>query len=230
MRSRAGELGIDPERIAAGGGSAGGHLAGTLATLNEINDPADDAKVSTKPACLVLFNPALSLDFERAESVANTNRERLLSVSPYHHLEPGANSRLDELQAAILHARLAHLGAWTARRREIAAALERLAPTATAAEQTADAPGDGPQKFVVALAEFIVGVELVVERIGASSGPFRAVVHQIVQRVVFIAFHDGFLLLLRCGREQARKSVCPRAAGSSVRRVREAHSGVLCRG
>jgi dTDP-4-amino-4,6-dideoxygalactose transaminase len=40
--------------------------------------------------------------------------------SRYHHDEFGVNSRLDELQAAILRARLRRLPAWTARRREIA--------------------------------------------------------------------------------------------------------------
>jgi dTDP-4-amino-4,6-dideoxygalactose transaminase len=40
----------------------------------------------------------------------------------YHHLEPGVNSRLDELQAAILRARLPRLRAWTDRRRRLAAA------------------------------------------------------------------------------------------------------------
>jgi dTDP-4-amino-4,6-dideoxygalactose transaminase len=43
-------------------------------------------------------------------------------TSRYHHEEAGANSRLDELQAAILRARLPHLQGWTARRRQIAAA------------------------------------------------------------------------------------------------------------
>ncbi|MGE3189494.1 MAG: DegT/DnrJ/EryC1/StrS family aminotransferase, partial [Vicinamibacterales bacterium] len=42
-------------------------------------------------------------------------------TSRYHHEEPGANSRLDELQAAILRARLPYLAGWTARRRQIAA-------------------------------------------------------------------------------------------------------------
>lgn len=42
-------------------------------------------------------------------------------TSRYHHLEPGANSRLDEMQAAILRARLPFLADWTARRRAIAA-------------------------------------------------------------------------------------------------------------
>ena len=46
-------------------------------------------------------------------------------TSRYHHLEFGVNSRLDEIQAAILAARLPHLPAWTARRRAIAAAYRR---------------------------------------------------------------------------------------------------------
>jgi dTDP-3-amino-3,4,6-trideoxy-alpha-D-glucose transaminase len=40
----------------------------------------------------------------------------------YHHQEAGANSRLDEVQAAILRARLAYLPGWTSRRRAIGAA------------------------------------------------------------------------------------------------------------
>jgi dTDP-4-amino-4,6-dideoxygalactose transaminase len=39
----------------------------------------------------------------------------------YHHAEFGVNTRLDELQAAVLHARLAWLPKWTAMRRELAA-------------------------------------------------------------------------------------------------------------
>jgi dTDP-3-amino-3,4,6-trideoxy-alpha-D-glucose transaminase len=42
-------------------------------------------------------------------------------TSRYHHEEAGANSRLDEMQAAILRARLRYLPAWTAKRRAIAA-------------------------------------------------------------------------------------------------------------
>jgi dTDP-4-amino-4,6-dideoxygalactose transaminase len=40
----------------------------------------------------------------------------------YHHPEVGLNSRLDELQAAILRERLAHLTRWTDRRRAVARA------------------------------------------------------------------------------------------------------------
>ncbi len=39
----------------------------------------------------------------------------------YHHVEPGVNSRLDDLQAAVLRVRLPRLAGWTRRRRELAA-------------------------------------------------------------------------------------------------------------
>jgi dTDP-4-amino-4,6-dideoxygalactose transaminase len=42
-------------------------------------------------------------------------------TSRYHHQEAGANSRLDEMQAAILRARLPFLQQWTTRRRALAA-------------------------------------------------------------------------------------------------------------
>ncbi len=40
----------------------------------------------------------------------------------YHHVEPGVNTRLDELQAAVLRARLPLLPQWTERRRALARA------------------------------------------------------------------------------------------------------------
>ena len=46
----------------------------------------------------------------------------------YQHLEAAGHSRLDELQAAVLRARLPFLARWTARRRELAALYRRTLP------------------------------------------------------------------------------------------------------
>ncbi|HWL35803.1 MAG TPA: DegT/DnrJ/EryC1/StrS family aminotransferase [Frankiaceae bacterium] len=57
-------------------------------------------------------DPALA---QRLRLLRNYGSER-----KYVHEEAGVNSRLDELQAAVLRVKLRHLDAWNARRREIA--------------------------------------------------------------------------------------------------------------
>lgn len=62
MKQHAGELGIDPNRIITGGGSAGGHVS-LLATNNPgLNDPADPKEFDTRVVAYLLFNPALGKD------------------------------------------------------------------------------------------------------------------------------------------------------------------------
>jgi acetyl esterase/lipase len=92
VKTYAGELGVDVKRIAAGEGSAGGHLAAGLVTLGAFEDEKDDMSVVIDPVALVLFNPAVKLDFERARNGAakeGRKLEDLLRVSPYHHLKAG---------------------------------------------------------------------------------------------------------------------------------------------
>ncbi len=62
----------------------------------------------------VLVNdPEVAVRLRRLRNGGQTDR--------YHHAGPGINSRLDELQAAILRVKLRHLADWTERRRAIAA-------------------------------------------------------------------------------------------------------------
>lgn len=60
VKQHADELGIDPQRLIVGGGSAGGHIA-VLATTNPgLDDPQDAKACDTSVAAYVLFNPAFS--------------------------------------------------------------------------------------------------------------------------------------------------------------------------
>jgi len=74
---------------------------------------------------VVTGDAALAKRIKRLRNGGQTDR--------YHHLELGVNTRLDEMQAAILRARLPYLPRWTTRRRELAAEYRRLLPGAPVA-------------------------------------------------------------------------------------------------
>ena len=87
VRTHAGKLGIDPDRIAAGGGSAGGHVAAAVATVPGLEALGEDLSVSYLPDALVLFNPVYDNGpggFGHAKV-----KERYKEISPLHNLLEG---------------------------------------------------------------------------------------------------------------------------------------------
>lgn len=85
IRAHAAELGIDPNKVLAGGGSAGGHLAACTATIDTLDAESDDQSISAKPNAMVLFNPALNIGTlyrERATGDAKFSLAQADAITP----------------------------------------------------------------------------------------------------------------------------------------------------
>jgi acetyl esterase/lipase len=86
VRAHANELGIDPGKIIASGGSAGGHLAASTAMF-DVNEDGDDLNISPVPNALVLLFPVIDTS---AEGYGHARiGERWKELSPAHNVRPG---------------------------------------------------------------------------------------------------------------------------------------------
>ncbi|WP_432799669.1 alpha/beta hydrolase [Poriferisphaera sp. WC338] len=107
VRTHADMLGLDEQRLAASGGSAGGHLAAACAIFGDVGyERGYDSGAGEVRKCLadllVLYNPVMSLlpvgeqqfDFDREMLRERMGTPEVEDLSPYHHVREGLPTTL----------------------------------------------------------------------------------------------------------------------------------------
>ncbi|HYN09502.1 MAG TPA: DegT/DnrJ/EryC1/StrS family aminotransferase [Vicinamibacterales bacterium] len=107
------DLAIVEDACQAHFATAGGRPVGTIGVAGTFSFyPTKNLGALGDGGAVVTSDSALADKLKRLRNGGQIDR--------YHHLEFGVNSRLDEMQAAILRARLPFIAGWTTRRRELA--------------------------------------------------------------------------------------------------------------
>lgn len=105
VRENASKYNIDPQRICASGGSAGGHLAASCAFIKAYDSPTDNLLISPVPNALVLFNPVI--DNSPGGYANNSDDYRIgdewPNFSPMHNIREGAPPTIFMLGTKDIH-------------------------------------------------------------------------------------------------------------------------------
>ena len=90
LKTHADEWHIDTTRLAAAGGSAGGHLAAATALVKGFDAPEEDRSVSPRPSALLLLNPVLSNAPAPEGYGYDLVQQDFPAISPLHNIHVGA--------------------------------------------------------------------------------------------------------------------------------------------
>lgn len=87
LRENAGLLNINPQKIVAGGQSAGGQLALATALLDSVNEISDNLDISPVPNALLLFSSNVNTLEPWIDMLLGERSNEIWSISPYHNLK-----------------------------------------------------------------------------------------------------------------------------------------------
>lgn len=88
VRHHAKELGVNPQRIVAGGASAGGHVAAATGIIKGLEAAGEDDSVSSRPDALVLWYPVVD---NGPDGYGHAwIKERYREISPLHNVTSNA--------------------------------------------------------------------------------------------------------------------------------------------
>ncbi|MBK1827629.1 alpha/beta hydrolase [Haloferula rosea] len=88
VREHAAELGVDPNKIVASGGSAGGHVAICTDLITGYEEKGENPEVSSRPNATILYNPVIDTT-RKGYGAARFDADQQTTLSPCHQVKEG---------------------------------------------------------------------------------------------------------------------------------------------